>query len=118
MRRFDEWARSVGTDPDPRFTLANERTFLTWMTTCLGMLGIGLAVDTIIPEQSAVIDALAMCWIALAAVLAVRAYARWFKLERAMRLSRGLPLSSSIPIVAGAVAVLGVASGTAIVLAS
>ncbi|WP_411194591.1 YidH family protein [Rhodococcus jostii] len=28
----------MGTDPDPRFTLANERTFLAWIRTSLGLL--------------------------------------------------------------------------------
>ena len=30
--------RSVGTDPDYRFTLANERTFLAWLRTALALL--------------------------------------------------------------------------------
>jgi putative membrane protein len=118
VERFDNWVRSQGTDPDPRFTLANERTFLTWITTSLGMLGVGLAIGTIIPNESLLIDVLALLWIAMAAILAVRAMIRWFRLEQAMRLGRGLPLSSSIPIVAISLAVLGIASGIAILLAS
>ena len=118
MSRFDAWVRSVGTDPDPRFTLANERTFLTWITTSLGLLGVGLAIGTIIPEESLAIDVLALLWIAMAAILAVRAMLRWFRLERAMRLGQGLPLSSSIPVVALSLALLGIASGIAVMVAS
>lgn len=118
MERFDNWVRSQGTDPDPRFTLANERTFLTWITTSLGMLGVGLAVGTIIPNESVFIDVLALLWIAMAAILALRAVIRWFRVERAMRLGRGLPLSSSIPIIAIALALLGIASGVAVTFAS
>ena len=33
-----------GREPDPRFTLANERTFLAWIRTGLG-LGLGLSID-------------------------------------------------------------------------
>ena len=51
-------------------------------------------------------------------VIITRAVVRWFKMERAMRLSQGLPLSSSIPAVAIAVALLGVASGVAVLVAS
>jgi putative membrane protein len=116
--RFDAWARSVGDDPDPRFTLANERTFLSWVTTSLGMLGIGLAVGTIIPGEHFAINLLAVLWILLAAVLSVRALIRWFRMERAIRLNQGLPLSTSIPVVAGAIAVLSVATGVAVVIAS
>ena len=118
MERFDNWVRSQGTDPDPRFTLANERTFLTWITTSLGMLGVGLAIGTVIRPASVFTDVLALLWIAMAAILALRAMIRWFRLERAMRLGQGLPLSSSIPIVAIALAMLGIASGLQVPLAS
>lgn len=44
-----------GTEPDPRFTLANERTFLAWIRTSLAMLAGGVAVeafmaDVFVPE--------------------------------------------------------------------
>ena len=118
MGRFDEWVRSVGDDPDPRFTLANERTFLSWVTTSLGLLGIGLAVGTIIPGEHAAINVLAILWILMAAVLSIRALVRWFRMERAIRLNQGLPLSTSIPVVAVALALLAVATGLTVVLAS
>lgn len=118
MGRFDAWVRSVGDDPDPRFTLANERTFLAWVTTSLGLLGIGLAVGTIIPGEHFSINVLAILWILMAAVLSVRALIRWFRMERAIRLNQGLPLSTSIPVVAVALAVLAVATGLAVVIAS
>jgi len=118
MGRFDAWVRSVGDDPDPRFTLANERTFLSWVTASLGMLGIGLAVGTIIPGKHFSINVLAVLWILLAATLSFRALIRWFRMERAIRLNQGLPLSTSIPVVAGAIAVLSVATGIAVVIAS
>ena len=118
MGRFDDWVRSEGTDPDPRFTLANERTFLTWITTSLGTLGVGLAIGTLLPRESIWIDSLALAWILTAAVLAVRAMVRWFRLERAMRLGEGLPVSSSIPIIAILLALLSAASGIAILVTS
>lgn len=114
MRRFDAWVRSVGTDPDPRFTLANERTFLSWMTTCLGLLGIGLAVGSLAPQGVAWIRVVAALWIVLSAVLAVRAVVRWFRLEQAMRVGQGLPLSASIPVVALTIGLLALVSGIAL----
>jgi len=118
VRRFDAWVRSVGQDPDPRFTLANERTFLAWVTTSLGMLGVGLAVGTLIPQESTPLVVLAALWILMSMLTAVRALLRWFRLERAMRTGQALPLSSSIPFVALMLAVLSLASGLAILAAS
>lgn len=34
-----------GREPDPRFTLANERTFLAWIRTALAFLAGGVAVE-------------------------------------------------------------------------
>jgi putative membrane protein len=116
-RGFDSWVRNVGDDPDPRFTLANERTFLAWTTTSLGLLGIGLAVGTIVPGEPLLLKIVAAAWIALSIIVVVRAVVRWFVLERAMRLGQGLPLSRSIVWVAGAMAVLSFASAYVLVVA-
>ncbi|WP_425291524.1 DUF202 domain-containing protein [Acinetobacter baumannii] len=37
----------VGEEPDPRFTLANERTFLAWTRTALALLASAVALITI-----------------------------------------------------------------------
>lgn len=118
MSAFDRWIRATGTEPDPRFTLANERTFLSWMTMALGMLGMGLAVDTILPSSSRSVTIVAGLWIVLGAVLALRAFYRWVRLERAMRNDQPLPLSRSIPVVALSVAVLSLLSGGLVLAAT
>ena len=35
-----------GDEPDPRFTLANERTFLAWVRTSLGLVAGSVALET------------------------------------------------------------------------
>jgi len=102
--------RAVGDDPDPRFTLANERTFLSWMTTALGLLGIGLAVGTLLPGDEGVLRWLGVAWVLLSVAVALRALVRWFVVERAMRTGSPLPLSRSIPVVAVGLAVLAAAT--------
>ena len=39
-----------GTEPDPRFTLANERTFLAWIRTSLALLAGGVAVEAFMAD--------------------------------------------------------------------
>ncbi len=39
-------------EPDYRFTLANERTFLAWMRTALALLAAGVAVVQLVPQFS------------------------------------------------------------------
>ena len=44
------WPGSVyreGVEPDPRFTFANERTFLAWLRTSLALVVAGVAVDVL-----------------------------------------------------------------------
>ena len=40
---------SEGTEPDPRFTFANERTFLAWSRTALALVVAGLGVVQLLP---------------------------------------------------------------------
>ena len=114
--RFDRWVRSVGEEPDPRFTLANERTFLAWMTTSLGLLGVGLAVGTLIPGEDPALRLIGALWVLLSVLVALRSLVRWFVVERAMRQQMPLPLSRSIPVVALGLGLLAVATALAVAL--
>jgi putative membrane protein len=108
--RFDRWVRTVGTDPDPRFTLANERTFLAWMRTTLGLVGIGLAVGALLPGPSTPLRLVGAAWVVLGVALTARAVVRWFVVERAMRQGQAFPLSRSIPVAAVGLGLLAVAT--------
>jgi putative membrane protein len=80
-------------EPDYRFTLANERTFLAWIRTALGLLAGGVAVHQLIPETTSVRTTLGVLCVALAAILAATGYPRWRRVQAAM--SRGEPLPRS-----------------------
>lgn len=102
--------RSVGEDPDYRFTLANERTFLAWIRTSLALLAGGVAVIQLVPNFSVPggRHALGFTLIILSIVVATGSYRHWAQSERALRLQRPLP-PSLLPLVLGAgVAVVAV----------
>jgi len=86
-----------GTEPDPRFTFANERTFLAWSRTALALVVAGLGVVQLLPPFPGVPAGrhlLGVPLIVLGAVLAITAYAEWVKNQRALR--RGEPLPRSV----------------------
>jgi putative membrane protein len=87
--------RTVGTTPDYRFSLANERTFLAWIRTGLALVGGGLAVAGFLPplRLTHLREAIALVLILLGAAIGVRAVDHWARSERAMRL--GIPLPQS-----------------------
>jgi putative membrane protein len=104
------WAE--GDEPDYRFTLANERTFLAWIRTSLALIGgavalSGFAADLGTPVVTA---ALATVSAATGAVLAIGAYRRWAEVQRAMRNGLGLPPPSLIRLVSALIATAAIAS--------
>jgi putative membrane protein len=88
----------VGEDPDYRFSLANERTFLAWIRTSLGLLAGGVAIVQFVPEFSVPGGRLALgvVFVSMALLIAVTSHGRWARNERAMRLNQSLP-GSPVP---------------------
>ncbi len=93
-----------GSDPDPRFTLANERTFLAWTRTSLAFLAGGVALAALpiqhISEQLRTWTALFI--IAIGLLIAAGSALRWVRIERAMRRRRPLPVPAIIPVLSAA----------------
>lgn len=95
--------REAGHDPDARFSMANERTFLAWIRTSLALLAGGVAVIQLVPGFSVpgARYILGIALIVLSIVLAASSYRHWALSERAMRLGRPLP-PSPLPRILGA----------------
>ncbi|MEE2059453.1 YidH family protein [Rhodococcus artemisiae] len=107
-----------GIDPDPRFTLANERTFLAWIRTALGLIAAAVALETFAGE---VIDpvlrtVLTCVLLVFAVVLVVAAVMRWIRVESAMRSGLALPFPWIAYLLAGLLAVAGIVLAVAIVV--
>jgi putative membrane protein len=106
-----------GTEPDPRFTFANERTFLAWSRTALALVVAGLGIVELLPPFPGVPvgrHLLGVPLIVLGAVTAVAAYAEWVRSQRALR--RGDPLPRSIMPWILAATITGIAVIAAVVL--
>jgi putative membrane protein len=97
----------VGTEPDPRFTYANERTFLAWNRTALALIAAGLAITSLLPEFELRYGRriIGVPLIALGAVLALTSYRRWEDNQRAMRLGEPLPASNLPALLAIGIAI-------------
>lgn len=108
--------RDIGHDPDYRFTLANERTFLAWIRTSLALIAGGLAVIQLIPEFGIPggREILGASLIVLGTVIAVGSVMRWASAEEAMRQDNPIPVTR-LPIVL-AVGVMAVTLIVAILL--
>jgi putative membrane protein len=97
--------RQQGKEPDYRFSLANERTFLAWIRTSLALLAGGVLLDQFSTrlEPHLAVEMLSIALSLLAAVLCVLAYFRWRANEIAMRHSRALPGTLAIPVISASV---------------
>jgi putative membrane protein len=112
-RTWTETLLGAGEAPDPRFTLANERTFLAWIRTSLALMGGGIAIEALAthvfePQGRKV---MAMSLILLSQLVSVGACVRWFRVERALRQRRPLPLPALGPLLALGCAAAGVLFG-------
>jgi putative membrane protein len=91
-----------GRDPDYRFTLANERTFLAWVRTALALLAGGVAVVQILPPFAfpGARQALGLVLTLMGGGLALASVRRWRRVQAAMRRDEDLP-STHVPIALG-----------------
>jgi putative membrane protein len=101
--RFPKAVYGVGTEPDPRFSLANERTFLAWIRTALALIAGGVAIDAVaLPLPVWVRVATSIVLLLLGLIVPVASWLHWAATERALRLGRPLPGSMvTLPLAVG-----------------
>jgi putative membrane protein len=110
------------TEPDARFSLANQRTFLAWSRTALALVVAGLGIVQLLPPFPGVPwgrHVIGLPLIVLGAVTSAEAYREWTRNQVALR--RGEPLPrSALPIILAATigVVAAIAAAIAIVSAT
>lgn len=111
-KRFPRRVYGQGDEPDPRFSLANERTFLAWLRTALAMYAGAFALEALdLPAATAWRLAAAGVFLVLGTASAVQALIGWARTETSLRKSEPLP-----GLAIGGVIVVGVLIAVALVV--
>lgn len=104
-----------GTEPDPLYSLANERTYLAWLRLALTLTASAIAVDRLFvdyPRAGDQVVSLALVGVAfLACAFGVH---RWWSTELALRERRPLP-GFGVPLL-GSVAVIFIGCGVVVLI--
>jgi len=108
-RRLPRGLYSQGSEPDPRFSLANERTALAWVRTALAFVagGVGLTSLARIAALGQFVDYLAIAMCLLGGWVAVSAILGWRRKELALRTGRPLPAPVALPWLAAGITIIG-----------
>lgn len=84
-RRFPRSIYGHGAEPDPRFTLANERTFLAWIRTSLALIASGVALEALgLPLHPGLRLAASLVLLALGLALPVVAWWHWGRVGKSV----------------------------------
>lgn len=108
-QRFPKSVYSQGSEPDARFTLANERTFLAWVRTGLALLAGGVALEALGQGLHPAFQLSSSLLLMVTGIISsVQAWLGWARYERALRNNTPLPNAPLALPVAVAVGVTGV----------
>ncbi|WP_029252396.1 YidH family protein [Paraoerskovia marina] len=110
----------VGTDPDARFSLANERTALAWVRTGLSLVAGGIALTSFatFADLSSVLDVVAGIACLSGGAVAFWSLVAWRRNERALRLGQPLPQPTVLPVLVTGVVGLGIGLAVYAVMAA
>ena len=99
-----------GTEPDARYTFANERTFLAWSRTSLALVVGGLAIAQLLPPFPGIPwgrHVIGTPLILLGCGVSVISYTEWKANQRALRHGQPMPRSRLPQILAIAITAIG-----------
>jgi putative membrane protein len=96
-------------EPDYRFTLANERTFLAWIRTALALLAGSVAIVQLVPHFAMpdVRKVLGALLAMISVTIAIYSSGRWYLIQQAMRRDAPLPQSLTVWLLTGTIVFVG-----------
>lgn len=116
-RRFPRSVFGHGVEPDARFTLANERTFLAWIRTSLALIAGGVALEVLgLDLHPGLRLTASLVLLITGVVVPALAWAGWMRTERALRRGEALPGSLLGPFLGVTVTISGVLILFAVIL--
>jgi putative membrane protein len=118
--RWSSRLRERGSDPDPRFSFANERTFLAWIRTALALLAAGIGLEAFAPPLAVpgLRQVLAALLVLAGVGISGAAFRRWLRSEEAMRERRSLPPPNLAPWLSYGIAAVALAVFALLVIAN
>ncbi len=117
----EQGAAGGDTEPDARFTFANERTFLAWTRTALAFIVGGLGIIQLLPPFPGVPwgrHLLGVPLIVLGAVISVASYSEWTRSQRALRRGEPLPQSALPRILAVTITCLAIVAAVVVLMSA
>jgi putative membrane protein len=117
--RFPKSVFGQGEEPDARFTLANERTFLAWVRTALAMLAGSVAVHApAIELDEWAKNIISLVLLGAAALAVSQSWRRWRAVEVSIRTGRPLPGFAGPAMLAGVIGLLIVGVAVGVIVAA
>jgi putative membrane protein len=115
---MSDMAPLIDDEPDYRFTLANERTFLAWQRMALGLCAATVALLQLVPEPTERgLYYLLPTGLGLLAILSASGgLMRWRHVDRAIRRHDVLPHSRTPALLASGLLILGLVVSTTALL--
>jgi putative membrane protein len=100
VKRYPQSVYRHGDEPDARFTLANERTFLAWIRTALALLAAGVALEALgLGLHPGFRLAASILLLTAGTLTPLQAWIGWMRTERALRRHTPLPSAAlALPI--------------------
>ena len=106
--RFPRSVYTRGNEPDARFSLANERTFLAWISAGLALISVGVGLESLaLGLQPGFRLAAAVVLVLAGIACPVQAWVGWVRVESALRANRPLPFSPLLAVLPAALVVAG-----------